>query len=148
MKIPTKYRYGIRALIEIAKNRTEIPTKRKQISSMQGIPNSYLENILIALKNGNIITSQRGIGGGFRLKRPSEDISLLDVYEALQGDLNLLDCADCPTICDRSKDCVTRPIWKEMQEAQKIALKQKTIKQLLDLEQKNNSLQTAQGMGY
>jgi Rrf2 family protein len=144
MKIPTKCRYGIRALIEIAKNHNETPTKRKQISSTQGIPNSYLENILIALKNGNIITSHRGAGGGFMLKRPSDQITLLDVYEALQGSLMLLDCAECPSSCDRAEECVVRPVWMEMQEAQRNVLKKKTIKHLLDLElQSKNSYVTS-----
>lgn len=135
MKIPTKCRYGIRALIVIAKNHSDVPTKRKHISTIQGIPNSYLENILIALKNGNLITSLRGAGGGFMLKRPPEEISLLDVYQALQGDLTLLDCVDCPAACDRSEDCVVRPVWMEMQEAQKEVLEKKTIKHLLELEE-------------
>ena len=135
MKIPTKCRYGIRALIEIAKNNNAFPTKRKQISENQGIPNSYLENILIALKNGDIISSVRGAGGGFNLKRPPEEISMLDVYEALQGRLTLLDCVDCPTACERADECVVRPIWQEMQDAQKGVLMSKTIKDFLLMEE-------------
>jgi Rrf2 family protein len=144
MKIPTKCRYGIRALIVIAKNHNESLTKRKQISSIQGIPNSYLENILIALKNGNLIKSIRGAGGGFMLKRPPEEITLLDVYEAIQGHLALLDCAECPSACERSEDCVVRPVWMEIQEAQKKVLEKNTIKHLLDQELKSKSLFNAE----
>ncbi len=73
------------------------------------------------------------------LKRPSEEISLLDVYEVLQGHLTLLDCAECPSSCDRSEDCVVRPVWMEMQDAQREVLKRKTIKNLLDLELKSEN---------
>ncbi len=65
------------------------------------------------------------------LKRPADEITLLDVYEALQGNLTLLDCVECPTICDKSEDCVVRPVWIEMQEAQQQVLKNKTINDFL-----------------
>ncbi len=131
MKISTKCRYGIRAVIEIARNYNQSSTKRKEISSAQDIPNSYLENILIALKHNNIVISIRGAGGGFILKRPPEEITILDIFEALQGDISLLDCLETPEMCDRSYKCVVRPVWVEMQEAQKNVLRKITIKELL-----------------
>ena len=131
MKVSTKCRYGIRAVIEIARNRNQVPTKRSDIASIQRIPNSYLENILIALKHSNIVISIRGAGGGFILKRPPEQISILDVFEALQGDLALLDCIDSPEVCDRSANCIVRPVWIEMQEAQKDVLRKISIGDLL-----------------
>ena len=135
MKISTKCRYGIRALVEIAKNSSSSPMTRSSIAKSQGIPDSYLENILIALKHGNIVTSIRGAGGGFILSRPPEEIDLLDVYEVLQGSITLLDCVDCPEVCDRSGNCVVRPVWLEMQEAQKAVLRSKSIKNLIEMEQ-------------
>lgn len=132
MKISTKCRYGIRAVIEIAKNHSKYPTKRKDISEKQNIPNSYLENILIALKHNNIVVSVRGAGGGFMLKRDPEYITLLEVFEALQGSLVLLECIESPSICERSSKCIVRPVWVEMQEAQKKVLRKVTVKDLLE----------------
>lgn len=132
MKISTKCRYGVRAVMEIAKNQTPEPTKRKDISCIQDIPNSYLENILIALKHNNIVVSVRGAGGGFMLKRPPHEITMLDIFEALQGNLSLIDCLDTPDTCDRSMDCIVRPIWVEMQNAQKNVLRKTTVQDLLD----------------
>ncbi|MCG8334222.1 MAG: Rrf2 family transcriptional regulator [Proteobacteria bacterium] len=134
MKISTKCRYGIRAVIEIARNYNDLPTKRNDIAAIQNIPTSYLENILIALKHNNVVVSIRGAGGGFMLKRPPTEISLLDVFEALQGDLALLDCLDFPETCDRSNKCLVRPVWVEMQEAQKAVLRKTTIAELLKQE--------------
>ena len=131
MKISTKCRYGIRAVVEIARNFNQAPTKRKDISSDQNIPNSYLENILIALKHNNIVVSIRGAGGGFMLRRPPSEITMLDIFEALQGNISLLDCLDAPAVCDRSEKCIVRPIWIEMQEAQKKVLQKTTVEDLL-----------------
>lgn len=132
MKVSTKCRYGIRAVLEIARNYHDRPLKRKEISKEQGIPNSYLENILIALKHNNIVVSIRGAGGGFILKRQPEEINLLEVFEALQGSLALLDCIDTPTICDRSEKCIVRPVWIEMQRVQRDVLRKTTIQDLVD----------------
>ncbi len=121
-------------MIEIAKNHNGTPTKRKDISDVQGIPNSYLENILITLKHNRIVSSIRGVGGGFVLKRAPEEITLLEIFEALQGDLNLLDCIEMPEICDRNVNCIIRPIWVEVQKAQKEVLRKVTIKDLMDKE--------------
>jgi Rrf2 family protein len=134
MKISTKCRYGIRAVIEIAKNHTETPTKRKDISDSQGIPNSYLENILITLKHNRIVSSIRGVGGGFVLKKPPEEITLLEIFEALQGDLSLLDCIEMPESCDRHQKCIIRPVWVEVQQAQKEVLRKISVKDLIDKE--------------
>lgn len=65
------------------------------------------------------------------LKRPPEEISVLDVFEALQGRLTILDCIDTPNVCERSSECIVRPIWLEMQEAQRSVLRQKTVKDLM-----------------
>ncbi len=134
MKVSSKCRYGIRAVLEIAKNQTGEPTRRKDISESQGIPSSYLENILITLKHNKIVTSVRGVGGGFILKKLPEEITLLEIFEALQGDLTLLDCIDTPQGCDRFQDCIIRPVWIEMQEAQKEVLRKTTVRNLLDRE--------------
>ena len=132
MKVSTKCRYGIRAVLEIAKNHNNTPTKRNMIAAQQAIPNSYLENILIALKHNNIVMSIRGASGGFMLKRKPDQITLLEVFEALQGSLALLDCLEDPSICDRSENCVVRPIWVNMQEAQRQVLRETTIQDLLE----------------
>ncbi len=132
MRVSTKCRYGIRAVFEIAKHHNGIPTKRKDISSAQDIPNSYLENILIALKHNQIVVSIRGAGGGFMLQRGPERITLLEVFEALQGNLSLLDCLESPSMCDRSEKCIVRPVWIKMQEAQRKVLSGTTIKDLLE----------------
>ncbi len=135
MKLSSKCRYGIRAVIEIARNYEQRPTKRKDIAASQNLDDSYLENILIDLKNKNIVSALRGAKGGFILKRPPEEITLLHVIESLQGDLSPAECLTTPSVCERVDDCVTRPVWEKMKTAQEDVLKNVTIKDLLKKEQ-------------
>ncbi|MBU3914813.1 Rrf2 family transcriptional regulator, partial [bacterium] len=118
MKLSTKCRYGIRAIIEIAKNYEQRPTKRREIAANQDLDDSYLENILIELKTKNIVTALRGAKGGFILKMAPEKITLLHIIESLQGDISPSECLVTPSVCDRVKKCVTRPVWQKMKEIQ------------------------------
>lgn len=134
MKLSSKCRYGIRAVLEIAKNYQQRPTKRKEIAASQDLDDSYLENILIDLKNKNIVAAIRGAKGGFVLKKAPEEITLLDVIQSLHGDLSPAECLNTPSVCNRVENCVTRPIWQRMKIAQEDVLKDVTIKQLLEQE--------------
>lgn len=137
MKITTKCRYGIRAVVEIGSNYSERPTTRREISKNQDLDDSYLENILLDLKSSGIVRSIRGVKGGFELNKPPESITLLDIVESLQGEIVPSKCVTDPSSCDRSETCVTRPVWIKMQQAQKEVLSTVTIQDLLNNEMKN-----------
>ena len=134
MKLTTKCRYGARAIIEIARNYNKRPTKRKDIVENQGIPDSYLENILISLKGRGIVDAIRGPNGGFVLKRDPATITMLDVVLTFENSLAPVDCIEDPAGCGRVSDCLTRPVWKKLQKAQEEVLSEVTIQDLL----KNN----------
>ena len=131
MKLSTKSRYGARALVEIARHAGSLPIKRKDIVENQGIPDSYLENILISLKNADLIQTVRGAKGGYTLSRAASNISLLDVVEALEGAIRLVDCEKAGERCDRWNTCGTREVWQEMEEAQRTVLRRHTIGSLV-----------------
>lgn len=132
MRLTTKFRYGSRAVLEIARKGSTGPVKRKDIVLNQGIPDSYLENILIDLKNGGLIKAIRGPRGGFTLIGKPEEISLFDVALVFEGSLSPVDCLDNPEDCHRVGDCVTRSVWKKLKTAQENVLKEATIRSLLD----------------
>jgi len=136
MRISTKCRYGIRAIVEISLNYEKRPTTRKEIAANQALDNSYLENILLDLKNHNIVRSLRGVKGGFVLNKPPETITLLDIVESLQGSVTPTECVMKPGICNQSSHCVTRPVWKKLQQAQEQVLRDVTIRELLNDELK------------
>ncbi len=138
MKLSTKCRYGARAIIEIASGTREEPVKRKTIVENQGIPDSYLKNILISLKDAGVIKAIRGAGGGYILSRPASEITFLEIFRALEGDLALVECLNYPDSCDRVNVCSTRDIWRKMTEAHEGVLGKITVKELSDKDKKSD----------
>jgi len=133
MKLSTKCRYGARAMVEIARNfELGSSTKRKDITANQGIPASYLENILIDLRNQGLVTTVRGPKGGFSLTRRPENITMFDVIKALRGaDMAPVECLEEGFECDRREQCITRQVWVAMQQAQDTVLKGINLKTLI-----------------
>ena len=133
MKLSTKCRYGTRAMLEISRNHEKgVATKRKDITADQGIPPSYLENILIDLRDHGLLTTVRGPKGGFSLTRPPEKISVFDVVSALRdNDMAPVDCLMPGCDCERKPGCITRQVWQAMQQAQEKVLKKYNLKALI-----------------
>ncbi|MFC1671046.1 RrF2 family transcriptional regulator [Spirochaetota bacterium] len=140
MKLSTKCRYGARAIIEIARSSKDKPVKRKTIVDNQQIPDSYLKNILISLKDAGLIKATRGSKGGYVLSRSSSEITFLEVIQALEGSLTLVDCVNEPGVCDRVDSCTTRDVWRKMTEAQEGVLSNITVKELVEKEGKSKNV--------
>lgn len=132
MKLTTKCRYGVRAVLEIAKNYDNRPTTRKEIAEIQKIPESFLENILLELKRAGLILSVRGAKGGFLLNRTPNSISMLDIVLILQNSIVPVDCILNPQLCANTEKCKTRPIWKKMHEAQEGVLQSYSVQSLIE----------------
>ena len=135
MKLSTKSRYGLRAVIEIAKTFGSVPAKRKNVAANQGISDSYLENILIVLKNNRIIETTRGVKGGYVLSRPPREITVLEIINALEGPLDLVDCVNSNATCAKTDTCATRTIWKELADAWNSILGKMTLQDVLEREE-------------
>ncbi len=140
MKLSTKCRYGLRAVLEIAREYGKTPAKRKVIAGKQGISSSYLENILLVLRNHKIVETTRGVNGGYVLCRPPSAVSVYDIVNALEGPLTIVDCVDDPHGCNKSGRCVTRTVWCEVAGAVHGVLKGISIQELLEREKKTGSL--------
>ena len=134
MKLSTSCRYGIRALLEIARHYGDLPVKRKNIADNQVISSSYLENILLTLKNSNLIDSIRGARGGYILTRSPDEINLLEIFTALEGSSAPVLCLINPSSCQRFDSCVTRTVWQELKAAHEQVLQKTTIQDLLNRE--------------
>jgi Rrf2 family protein len=96
MKISRKAEYGIRALLILASHRSQEPLQIHEMASRGDIPVKFLEQILLALRNADLLKSKRGVGGGYRLNRPARTISLGMVIEIIDGDLSTLGQLDHP----------------------------------------------------
>jgi Rrf2 family cysteine metabolism transcriptional repressor len=139
MKLTTKCRYGLRAVLEIARKYGKTPARRKEIARKEGLSCSYLENILLVLRNHKIVETTRGVNGGYVLCRPPSAVSAYEVVDALEGPLSIVDCADTPERCDKSDRCVTRVVWCGLAEAMRGVLKKVTLQELLDREKRGVS---------
>lgn len=87
MRVTAKADYAVRAVVELADAAQGSPRKVDQIAQAQGIPLSFLENILTQLRSAGIVRSQRGPEGGYWLARPAQDVNLAQVIRAVEGPL-------------------------------------------------------------
>ena len=92
MKLSTKGRYGLRAMIDLALYAENAPVSIASIAARQHISESYLEQLIAKLRKANLVTSVRGAGGGYVPGRPVEEISVGDVLRALEGNLDPVEC--------------------------------------------------------
>ena len=131
MKINTKIRYGLRAVIEIACSNEPGGILQKDIAVNQEISLKYLDSIISSLKLKGIISHAKGKGSGFKLTRKPEDITVYDVYTAFEP-LVIVECINDESFCDRSKKCVSRDYWIEFKNEYKEMLSRKTIAQIIE----------------
>ena len=92
MKLSTKGRYGLRALIDLAVYSEDETVSIASIAARQNISESYLEQLIAKLRKAGLVTSIRGAGGGYKLAKPAEDISVGDILRALEGSLDPVEC--------------------------------------------------------
>lgn len=119
MKLSTKGRYGLRAVIDLARYAKEEPVSLAAVAERQNISISYLEQLIAKLKKAGIVKSTRGAQGGYTLAKAPEKISVGDILRALEGNLNPVDCVEAngDTTCAASDFCVTKYVWKRISDS-------------------------------
>ncbi len=119
MKLSTKGRYGLRAMIDLAIHGEKDAVSIASIAARQQISENYLEQLIPKLRKAGFISSVRGAGGGYVLAKPAEEISVGDVLRALEGNLDPVDCAGLPGAsgCEESHSCVTKYVWQRINES-------------------------------
>ena len=120
MKLSTKGRYGLRAMLDLALNSTEEAIALSGVAERQNISISYLEQLIAKLKKAGLVNSIRGAQGGYVLAKPASDISVGDILRALEGDLNPVDCAEVmggESTCSGADLCVTKYVWKRISDS-------------------------------
>ena len=134
MKLSTKGRYGLRALIDLAVHEKEDTVSIQSISERQGISESYLEQLVRLLKKAGLVVSVRGAGGGYRLAKPADTISVGDILRALEGDLKAVACSAYQEEqgCEGADCCVTKFVWKKINDAITHTVVVRVVLQLVD----------------
>ncbi len=112
MRITTKGRYAVRAIVQLAQQASDKPVSIRKISEAENISAEFLEQIFFKLRRGGVITSVRGPGGGFRLSRNAEDISIAEIFDAVGEGLIITPCAEGHhDSCERMSDCIVNQLW-------------------------------------
>ena len=132
MKLSTKGRYGLRALLDLALHRGEGLVLLKDIARRQEVSLPYLEHLIAPLIAAGLVKSTRGARGGVLLLKPPSEIKLGEVVQLLEGSIAPVDCVNNPALCHRSTFCVTRDIWVEMKEAISRVLDSTTLQDLVE----------------
>ena len=134
MKLSTKGRYGLRALIDLAQYSEIEPVSISSIASRQGISERYLEQLMTLLKKAGLIKSIRGAGGGYVLAKEMNEISVGDVLRALEGSLEPVECSanNQKEVCQAADGCVTKYVWQKINESINRTVDEINLKQLVE----------------
>jgi len=116
MKISTKGRYGLKAMIDLAINAVNDSVTLKSISERQKISEGYLEQIFASLRKKGLIQGRKGSQGGYILGYSPSDISVGDILRALEGDLNVVDPSELKNE-DRMEQCVNYNVWSKINDS-------------------------------
>ena len=113
MRISTRGDYASRALLSLALHTEAGPTSVRDIADRTGLPQPYLEQILLALKGAGLVRSKRGVGGGYVLSRPAEEILLSEIVSAVDGPITVGAFGEPHQdgACDHEGQCVLLAVW-------------------------------------
>jgi Rrf2 family protein len=129
--VPTKTQYGIRALVHLARMEQASATSA-EIAKAEGIPPKYLEGILGQLKNAGLVLSERGKNGGYRLAKSASELWMIEIVEALEGEVKPVGCLDDSAVCAQGECCLPRIFWVGLKEAIDGYLASKTLLDVIE----------------
>jgi len=132
VKLSTRTRYGLRAIIVLAENHGKGPLQIKTIAREQDISAKYLEQLMPILKSARLVRSIRGSKGGYVLAKDPNQIKLNDVFNCLEGPVTTVECVENQNYCARVADCSARQVWTQVQNAIKDVLQSITLQDLVD----------------
>jgi len=132
MKLSTRTRYAVRAIIELAQNDNNKPLQLKIIAQRQDISVKYLEQLMAVLRSAGFVRSIRGSKGGYVLAKAPNQIKLNDVMHRLEGTVATVECVENDDYCSRSADCAARYLWMQVEKAIDKVLEEITLQDLVD----------------
>jgi Rrf2 family transcriptional regulator, cysteine metabolism repressor len=135
MKFGVGVDYSLKALLMLAERYPGgQPTRVEEIAQTQAIPENYLRRLLIELKRGGVVASQKGPSGGYMLARSPARISMADVIEIIEGDYSPVDCLDDSgtATCPKAAPCPMREVWREVRDSVGGILRRTTLQSLAD----------------
>ena len=135
--------YAIRAMIHLACLPEGGVALRSEIAEAQFIPTSFMAKILRSLVRARLLRSSRGVNGGFALARPTAEINMLEIVEAIEGPLAMTDCVPDPSGCGWSVDCPASTVWAKVQKNVRDTLRESSLEDLVSTPRRNGRVSQA-----
>lgn len=134
MRISTRGRYGLRALVDMVSNNPTKVTTLRSIAENQKISESYLEQVFTSLRKAGLVIAIRGAQGGYKLGRPADQITVAEILKSLEGPLAPVHCVGTDAVqqCDREESCITRPFWEDLNKVINDFLDKTSLQDLVD----------------
>ncbi|OGS97299.1 MAG: Fe-S cluster assembly transcriptional regulator IscR [Gallionellales bacterium RBG_16_56_9] len=139
MRLTTKGRFAVMAIVDLALRGGRGPVTLATISERQQISLSYLEQLFGKLRRNNIVESVRGPGGGYNLARPANKITVAEIVVAVDEPLDATRCGGMGNCRGEEKPCITHDLWMGLNEKILDYLESVTLQQLVDSHNKRNS---------
>jgi len=133
MKFGVAVDYSLKALLMLAdRYPTAQPLRVEEIATAQDVPENYLRRLLIELKRGGLVLSQKGPNGGYMLARSPARITMADVVEVIEGDYTPVECLEdgANSFCPRDSGCPMREVWREVRDSVVGVLRRATLQSL------------------
>lgn len=131
MKLSTKGRYGVKAMVDLALHYGDTPVSIKTISQRQHISEYYLEQLFSPLRKAKLISSIRGAQGGYVLSKAPKDITVADIMYILEGPVEISDCID-NLECNNIDSCATRLVWEKIKKSIDEVMENITLQDIVD----------------
>ena len=132
MMVSTKGRYALRLMIDLAQHCDEGYISLKTVAQRQNVSLKYMEAIAAALNRASLVLSQRGKEGGYKLARKPEEYSVGEILRCVEDNLAPVSCIKAGSVeCDRAGECITVPMWMELDEIINAYLDGITLQDLL-----------------
>lgn len=120
MKITSVEEYGLRCLLQVGKTSGDSPVSASEVAAVEGLSEAYAQKLLRILAQGGLVTSHRGVQGGYALAMPAEEITLGAAIRVLGGVIELDHMCGKHTgdrdVCSNLKNCLIRPVWSYLSE--------------------------------
>ncbi len=153
MRLSTKVRYGVRAMLDLALHDAAAAVSSRDVAERQAtdvptfvddpsVSEKYMGQLLAQLRTAGLVRSIRGQGGGYQLARSPEEIDVLSVVLAFEGSLSLLECVDDPSVCERSANCAARECWCRLNQALDEPLRTTTLAHLAQRQRALDEVET------
>jgi len=131
MKLSTRGKYGLYAMYYLARHQGQGPQSLQSITST-GVPKQYLEQLLGNLRRAGLVTTVRGVQGGYQIAKSPKEISILDIIDAMEGPLELSECTTDKNQCTLSRGCPVRRVWERLTDSINNELAQVLLESMLE----------------